>query len=70
MNITGHVVCLVALLGFGLMPQKDTASWRTFPAGEELNRVQLEPSLITGERYLIDGILLKYIVDNRQNDCV
>ena len=81
-TITGHDVCLVALSGFNLMPWKYTASWRTFLAGEELTRVQLEPSLISGERYLlgniatenfeyaIDGIRLKYIVDNRQNDCV
>ena len=81
-TITGHDVCLVALSGFDLMPWKYKASWRTFLAGEELTRIQLEPSLISGERYLlvnidaesfeyaIDGIRLKYIVDNRQNDCV
>ena len=63
------------------MPRKDTASWRTFPVGEVLTEVHFEPPLITGKRYLlvnidtesfeyaIDGILLKYIVDNRQNDC-
>ena len=76
-TITGHVACLVALSGFDLRPRKDTASWRTFLAGEELTRVQLEPSLITGEGYLlvnidtesfeyaIDGMLLKYIVDKQ-----
>ena len=77
-SIIGYAVCLVALPGFDLMPRKDTASWRTFSAGEELTRVQLEPYLITGERYLlvnidtetfeyaIDGIHLKYIVDNKK----
>ena len=82
MNTTGHVVCLVALSGFDLMPQKDTASWRTFLAGEELTRVQLGPSLITGERYLlvnidtesfeyaIDGILLNTWLITDKNNCM
>mgnify|MGYP001803716339 FL=1 len=73
-NITRHVVCLLVLPGFDLMPRKDTASRRTFPVGEVFARVQLEPSLITGKRYLlvnvdkesfeyaIDGILLNTLL--------
>ena len=55
-STTGRVVCLVDLPGFGLMLRKDTASWRTFPAGEELTRVQSQSSLITGEPYLLVNI--------------
>ena len=67
-SVTGHVVWLVALPGFDLMPRKDTASWRTFPAVEEVTGVQLEPSLSTGERYLfvntcIDTENLEYAIN-------
>ena len=81
-NITGHVVCLVVLPGFDLMPRKDTASWRTFPVGEVLTRVQLEPSLIAVKRYLlviidtesfeyaIGRILLITLLTTDKNYCV
>ena len=65
-KITGHVVCLLVLPGFNLMPRKDTASWRTFPVGEVLTRVQLEPTLITGKRYPlvnIDKESFEYAID-------
>ena len=52
-STTGHVVCHVALLGFGLMPQRDTASWRTFRVAEVSTRAQLEPSLITGKEHFL-----------------
>ena len=55
-TITGHVVCLVALSGFDLMPSEGHSVLEDILAGEELTRVQLEPSLITGERYLLVNI--------------
>ena len=52
-STTGHVVCLVASPVFNLMPQRDTASQKTFPVGEVWTRAQLEPSLITGKEHLL-----------------
>ena len=68
-NTIGHAVCLAVSHGFDWMPRKYTACWTTFPAGEELSRVQLDPSLITGERYLlvnIDTETLEYAIDGIQ----
>ena len=45
---------------------RNTASWRTFPVGEVLTRVQLEPTLITGKRYPlvnIDKESFEYAID-------
>ena len=52
-STTGHVVCLVASPVFILMPQRDTASQKTFPVGEVWTGAHLEPSLITGKENLL-----------------